>query len=520
VKFWVMTRRQVAAAASIVALAATLATIVNAPRADAAAGCDAFAPGSSRGSVNALGLEEASGLVAGRTNPGILWAHADSGTAPRLYALNAADASLVASFDLIGAANVDWEDLAVGPGLVPGENFLYIGDIGGNTSSRADLVYRVAEPAVDPAAGPGPHALPGTVELPFSYPDSPRDAESLMADPVSGELFIVTKPSPSDLSQVLSPTPVFRYPKPHDGTSTALEEVAGLDFSKPPLKGSALNSYFATGGDISPSGDEILIRTYSTAFVWPRDAGESVVDALGGTPCPVPLQTEPQGEAIGYAADGKSYFTLSEQAGQGAQPLYQYQCAHGFTDVPGWVDDAVDWMICEDYATGYDDGTFRPTWNITRAQDARMVHRLFGEPAPGGGFTHSFTDVPPWVSAAANWMNWPGGPASPEPLMSGYGSTFAPNANITRAQKARQLFRAAGSPAIDASCPATHGFSDVPPWVDEAVRWLTCPAHGPGGSTAIATGYRDGTFRPNNPITRAETARMLQRFDEAGHPDA
>jgi hypothetical protein len=101
--------------------------------------------------------------------------------------------------------------------------------------------------------------------------------------------------------------------------------------------------------------------------------------------------------------------------------------------------------------------------------------------------------------------------------MTGFGSEFRPNENITRAQKARQLHRAAGSPDPNSrGCPG-HGFSDVPPWVEVAVRWISCPAFGPGGVTPIATGYLDLTFRPDNSISRAEAARMLQRFNDAGY---
>ena len=190
-----------------------------------------------------------------------------------------------------------------------------------------------------------------------------------------------------------------------------------------------------------------------------------------------------------------------------------------------WFEDAADWIgfdpdgtpgALKPLAAGYPDGSFRGNNSITRGQDARMLYRLFDEPDPSP-YTHGFTDVPAWLTDAVNWVNWPAGPASPDPLMSGTGSLFEPDDPITRAEKARQLHRAAGSPVIDPSCPATHGFTDVPAWVDTAVRWLTCPAHGPGGTTAIAEGYPDDTFRPNNPITRAETARMLQRFDTAGH---
>lgn len=190
-----------------------------------------------------------------------------------------------------------------------------------------------------------------------------------------------------------------------------------------------------------------------------------------------------------------------------------------------WAEEAIDWLghdpdgsagAALPLAAGFDDGSFGPDLPITRGQDARMLHRLFAEPSPDG-YEHGFVDVPAWITAAVNWLNWPGGPAAPDPLMTGNGSRFNPGSFITRAEKARQLYRAAGSPDLDPSCPATHGFSDVPAWVDDAVRWLTCPAHGPGGSVPIATGYQNDTFRPRTNITRAGAGRMLQRFEEAGH---
>jgi hypothetical protein len=359
----------------VVATALAVLALVLVPSASpAAAGetaCPSFSDGSSRGTVTASGLEEASGLASSRANADIVWVHADSGAAARLFAIDAADAGLVAMFDVTGAANVDWEDIAVGPGPIPDQSYLYIGDIGGNGAAQANIVYRVPEPVIDPSAGLGPHALAGAVALPFSYPDGSHDAETLLADPVTGDLFVVTK--------AFGPASIFRYPGPHDGTATELELVAGLNFALPPLSG-----WLTTGGDMSPAGDEILIRTYFSAFVWRRGPTESVADALGGAPCPVPVRSEPQGEAVGYAADGRSYLTLSEQSDGGPQPLYEYAsqdepvCTHGFTDVPGWVTVAVDWITCLGHATGYPDNTFRPDDNITRAATARMLHRMHG----------------------------------------------------------------------------------------------------------------------------------------------
>ena len=84
---------------------------------------------------------EISGLVASPTQPGVLWAHNDSGDRARIFALRN-DGSLIASLDVPGAEATDWEDIAVGPG-----DDLLLGDIGDNQSVRKDIdIYRVPEP--------------------------------------------------------------------------------------------------------------------------------------------------------------------------------------------------------------------------------------------------------------------------------------------------------------------------------------------------------------------------------------
>jgi hypothetical protein len=78
---------------------------------------------------------------------------------------------------------------------------------------------------------------------------------------------------------------------------------------------------WGTGGDISPDGALIAIRTYGGVFIWPRADGETVAESLMGTPCEAPAAIEAQGEAIAFDAEGDAYFTVSE----GAQPpLYRF----------------------------------------------------------------------------------------------------------------------------------------------------------------------------------------------------
>ncbi len=276
--------------------------------------CPDFDPGVNAGAVESAAVIEASGIAASRRNPGVLWIDNDSGDSARIFAAGTAGRHL-GVYDLPGAAAYDWEDIAVGPGPDPDLSYIYIADIGDNAYARSQVsVYRVAEPAVDPEQAPVAADLAGAVRLDMSYPGGPNDAESLMVDPETADIYIVTKRGDGN-------SMVLRNPAPHTpGSPVVMEAVAELHFGSGSLPGSPL----ATGADISSRGCHILIRTYSSAFIWLRPPGTSIGEALAGPPCPVPLCSEPQGEAIGFSADGSSYFTVSEG---GHQPLYRFDRA-------------------------------------------------------------------------------------------------------------------------------------------------------------------------------------------------
>jgi hypothetical protein len=279
------------------------------PRVDGGSGpppCPAFADAVERARTPfdpffpSRSVREASGIVEGRRNPGVLWLHNDSGATPRLFAQRIAPAGTV-MFDLEGATSVDWEDIAIGPGPERGAPYLYVGDIGDNGESRRNItVYRVREPLVG-AASPTPTMLTGVERFDLVYPDRARNAETLLVDPRSGDVFIVVKAGSGE-------SPVYRATAPLTAGTTRLTLVATLRFGAGPLAGSALT----TGGDISPAGDEVAIRSYDGAFLWRRAAGASVAEALAGSPCRIPVRREGQGEALGFAADGSGYYTVSE----------------------------------------------------------------------------------------------------------------------------------------------------------------------------------------------------------------
>ena len=217
----------------------------------------------------------------------------------------------------------DWEDMAIGPGPQPGEDYLYLGDIGDNAAKRTEIVvYRAVEPDIDSKVGPD---IEGVERIVLRYADAPHDAETLLVDPLSGDLVIVTKEIATGNAGVYWASAAALA----TGDAT-LERAGGIakarltPASAAPEDASALVrgvGYLPTGGDVSRDGALIAIRTYGAVFVWARSEGASLADALSGVPCEVPSAIEPQGEAIAFDPSGDGYFTVSEGADP---PLYRF----------------------------------------------------------------------------------------------------------------------------------------------------------------------------------------------------
>jgi hypothetical protein len=256
------------------------------------------------GTVANPAVRELSGIAASRRNPGVWWVHNDSGSSPRVFAVGD-DGRDLGEFTLSGATATDWEDIAVGPGPRHG------GDIGDNNANRASVaVYRVPEPAVYARATtpPAPQSLTDD-KLTFTYPDGAHDAEALMIDPSSGELFVITKSLDGAAHVYRAP------PNLAAGSTTALTDVATLSLG--PLQP-------VTAADISPAGDVIAIRTYLSVLLYRRKRGVAVGRALITKRCNGATAPEVQGEAIGFTADGRGYVTAAE----GASPaLHRFAAA-------------------------------------------------------------------------------------------------------------------------------------------------------------------------------------------------
>lgn len=241
-------------------------------------------------------ITECSGLVASRKNPGVLWVHNDSGDGARLFAVSE-NGTLRGTYHLTHADAFDWEDMALGPCTNPGNDCLYVGDIGDNKNRRPEIqVYRVEEPPVPPDGGPVEVTLKGTERFECRYPDGPHDAETLLVDPDTGIPYVVTKESEGTAAGV------YRFPgRPEPGKIVTLEKAATL---------SALST--VTGGDVTRDGSMIVLRDYFSAYGYPRPLKAPFERAFDASPLRLPLPLEEQGESLGFAPSGTAVYTASE----------------------------------------------------------------------------------------------------------------------------------------------------------------------------------------------------------------
>ena len=249
---------------------------------------------------------EISGVVASRAHPGLLWAHNDSGDTARLFALDPTGAHL-GEFHLDGVTAFDWEDITIGEDPITGEEVIYVGDIGDNPGTRESVtVHKVIDPWVTAVDGIIPtSAISSTT---FTYPDQPRDAEALLLDPWSNELYILSK---RESRQVLYQVPANIEP----GTTGVAKKL--LVLPSPPL-GSIRDNIVAA--DVSPDGYEVMVKTYLQMLYWQREEGESLVELLAKEPMNAPYSIEKQGEAVAWDTEGHGYFSIPE----GSNPTISY----------------------------------------------------------------------------------------------------------------------------------------------------------------------------------------------------
>ncbi len=248
-------------------------------------------------------LDEASGLACSIRNQNILWSHNDSGGKAAVYALDT-QGRLVCSLELKGVKNRDWEELAVARDPKTGLSHIYIGEIGDNNARYESLkIYKVEEPVLSP--GDTLLSTDRFETYDFIYDDGARDAEAMFVEPVSGDIYIISKREEQvGLYRITAPT-------------TAKKNVA--------VRISSLPLAWVTAADLSPNGKKLLVKTYTGVFKFKSKLAKNGELVISKHPKALPYKVEPQGEGICWDSKAKGYFTLSEAAEDTPQMLYYYR---------------------------------------------------------------------------------------------------------------------------------------------------------------------------------------------------
>lgn len=158
------------------------------------------------------------------------------------------------------------------------------------------------------------------------------------------------------------------------------------------------------------------------------------------------------------------------------------------------------------YITGYEDNTFRPNAEITRAETAVMVLRA---ESGADNIAEEPQAAPAFSDISEHWAKGYISAAADKGIVNGYGDdTFRPDNHITRAEFAKIIAKMLGS----ASQNTKAEFTDVVGhWAEPYIALLT--------EKGIITGYPDGSFKPDAPITRAEAVAIINRTaPRSGNP--
>jgi hypothetical protein len=257
-------------------------------------------------------LPEASGMAASVVNRGSIWVVNDSGNPAEVYLIDTtAHVTLTCK---LSVENRDWEEVLVGPGPKDGKTYVYVGEIGDNNAVYdTKYIYRFEEPilrdatdgeAILPEATDGEAILPEATDgeaikevnlvdtLKIQMSDGKRDTETMLIDPFTKDLYIISKREDS--------VGVYKVAQPFTKDVMIAQKVAKIPFFK------------IVAGQFSPDGTEVILKDYDHIYYWKRKKDEPLETVLMRKPERLPYDREAQGESLTWKMDGSGYYTLSE----------------------------------------------------------------------------------------------------------------------------------------------------------------------------------------------------------------
>ncbi len=240
-------------------------------------------------------MKAASGIAASRYYPGMFWIENDQGDPNvAVYLVDSAGA-MRADIQVVGATNRDWTDMTIGPGPSPDTTYIYVADIGDSPGDHPfSTIYRFSEPNIPLDSGILYRNSTTATKITYAYPDGPRDAETILLDPVSKDIYIVDK----GINGTVYELP---YPQSTDTVILATKLVENLHFG--PWRCGAIGSHRR----------DIILKGYQNIYYWPISPGESILNVLITQPVSIPnTLNEVQGEAMCLTPNDSEIWTTSK----------------------------------------------------------------------------------------------------------------------------------------------------------------------------------------------------------------
>lgn len=288
-----------------------------------------------------------------------------------------------------------------------------------------------------------------------------------------------------------------------DSALTRVDEVGGR--------------YIGTGWTVSQTpqpagfqGGDTLTLDVGGSLLWLAGigTGTGLVDATDGIELPAGGALT-AGHRYLNGQEGASAVVVVDSDAAQAAPAGRWKSAAGGREVTGfydlsrteWFYDGVRWTISQGWFRGVSSTQFAPYGAVDRAMTVTLLHRVAGSPETA--FQGRFSDVSEdqWYAEAAEW-------AASSGIAGGNGDgTFSPGRPASREEIVTMLYRCAVYLGLDTSAaPSLEGFPDgaaVSPYARQAMAWAV--------GTGILQGS-DGSLLPQDQVTRAQTALILQRF--------
>ena len=251
-------------------------------------------------------INEASGIVASRKNPRIIWTHNDRGGKDRIFGINYHGEHIIEIW-LDNCEFFDPEDIAIIN--IDGEDFILLGDIGDNKAKRDEIyLYLIPEMKIDPNASNQSLTLTNINKITLQYPDGKRDSEALTVLP-NNKIMVISKRDQANR--------FYTGEIDLNKSKTTLEYQFELPITK------------TVGADMLDNGDYFIFKTYDNVYSMLFDEDRELPNVL--TLKALPYEVEPQGEAICWDLEGNGYFTLSEERNGFEGNLFYYPF------VPFWM---------------------------------------------------------------------------------------------------------------------------------------------------------------------------------------